>query len=236
MSAHTVAGAAPAARCPRCGADAAGAPWCPSCGLNLRVRTEQPAPPSPPAPARGAGRSRGFVVAVLAGILAVAAAAVAVALLATRSSSHTVTAFAQAETIVRTVVPTQPAPAATPVAPRVTTAEMEDVLAQYANAYSAEDAASLATLFAPDLVRQNGGDPPERLAGALATYERQFAGLTNPHYILGNMRYTPGDGAGMATGRYLIEHAGGSASGSIGFHFVARDGRVLIDAIEIEPS
>jgi hypothetical protein len=231
--------------CPRCGSNAAGAPWCPSCGLNLRVHTQETEAPPPPAstplaarayaPPRGPSRRRFFAL-IAGGVLVLGGAIAAVALFAFRSSSSP---SAVATTVVQTVAVTESG-ATTQIGalalPRVTTAEMHDVLLGYVNAYSAEDAAGLGRLFAADLVRQNGHDPIEDRDAALATYQRQFDQLTNPQYSLTNIQYASGRGEGSAAGTYVITSAAGRTRGSIEFHFVVRGGRLLIDAVRVVPS
>ena len=233
--------------CPRCGSDAAGAPWCPSCGLNLRLHAQEaeaPPPPAPtPAPAAapvyappgGPSRTRLFLL-IAAGVLVLGGVIAAVALLAFRSSSSP---SAVATTVVQTVAVTQSGgvtQSSAPALPQVTNAEMHDVLLSYVNAYSAEDAAALGSLFAADLARQNGNDPVEDRNAALATYQRQFDHLTNPQYSLSNIQYATGRGEGSAAGTYVITSAAGRTGGTIEFHFVARGGRLLIDAIRVVPS
>lgn len=228
--------------CPRCGSNASGAPWCPSCGLNLRVHakeTEAPPPATPPAapvyaPPRGP-RTRLFVL-IGGGVLVLGGAIAAVALLAFRSSSSP---SAAATTVVQTVAVTQSGgvtQSGAPALPRVTTAEMHDVLLAYVNAYSAEDTATLGGLFAADLARKNGNGPIEDRDAALATYQQQFDQLTNPQYSLTNIQYATGRGEGSAAGTYVITSAAGRTGGTIEFHFVARGGRLLIDAIRVVPS
>jgi hypothetical protein len=218
--------------CPRCGSNAAGAPWCPSCGLNLRQHTlETAAPPSAAYTVPRSGPSRRRLIAlVVGGLLALGGALAAVALLAFGSSSPK---SAVATTVVQTVPATRSGAAT--VLP-VTVDEMHNVLLAYVNAYSAEDAAALGRLFAPDLVRRNGNGPFEDRAAALATYQQQFDQLTNPQYRLSNIAYTTGRGEGSAVGGYVITSDAGQSRGIIAFAFVVRGGRLLIDAIKVVPS
>lgn len=234
MSSEAAPTAAIAETCPRCGTASGGAPWCPSCGLNLRVRPVEP--PSPPATAPPPARSRPSrspVLWLVLGALALGGAVTAALLLAFRSSGPAVTSPAAPATVVETVAVTQPA---APAAPLVTASAMANVLVAYETAYSNEDVSSLQAIFAPDLVRQNGNDPPEDLSQALATYQKQFDGLTAPQYRLHNMRFRPGRGQGEAAGTYTIVHADGSTSGAIGFGFVVSNGQLLIQRIAITPS
>jgi hypothetical protein len=245
--------------CPRCGADGQGAAWCPSCGLNLRTRpagaapaaAEQPAAPSPPRPRPEApprtpsqppqrplyedeGRRPGVValVAVL-GVLAVGGIVFGVlALTGDDDGSGPAGPTATATPAERTATPEEPAP----VASTVDEAAMTDVLVSYQDAYSAEDSDALASLLASDLVRQNADEPPQDVDEALATYEEQFAALSNPTYLLSNVEFTEGEGEGFASGTYEIVHDAGSASGQIAFHFVGTDDGLLIDEIAVEPN
>jgi ketosteroid isomerase-like protein len=234
--------------CPRCGADGEGSAWCPRCGLNLRVKGSaeaagedrvtqdtQPLPhdATPPAPER---RGRLPAVAGLAAVLLVAVVVLGVVLLtrggsgASGNASHGPTPTPAAPTA--TANPTaSPAPALA-----VTRARMEQVLVRYEDAYSNEDANGLAALFAADLVRRNGTDPPEGRAAALATYQDQFDHLTNPDYRLSGMSFTEGAADGVAAGSYTISSDGGTVAGQIGFHLVLQDGRLLIDRIVIRPN
>jgi hypothetical protein len=218
--------------CPRCGSSAAGAPWCPACGLNLRLHTsEAAAPPPPPTPSTSRhGPSRRRLLGLIAGILALGGAIAAVALLAFRSSPAP---SAVETTVVRTVAVTGSDPA---VLPRVTVSEIHDVLLAYVNAYSAEDAPALGRLFAADLVRRNGNGPLENRDAALATYQQQFDQLTNPQYSLSDLQYRTGQGEARAEGAYVITSAAGQSRGFIGFHFVVQGDRLLIDAIKVVPS
>jgi hypothetical protein len=223
--------------CPRCGSNAAGAPWCPSCGLNLRLHTPEPAaaPPAPPAPlsyatpARAPHRRRRIALIAIA-VLALCGAIAAIAFLALRSSSGS---SAPAKTVLQTVAVTR---SSVPTTPLVKTSDIHDELVAYVNAYSNEDASGLGRLFAADFVRQNGNDPIEDRSEALATYQQQFDQLTNPRYTLTDLRYAVGRGVASASGRYVITSAAGRTGGSIEFHFVARGGRLLIDAIRVMPS
>jgi ketosteroid isomerase-like protein len=243
--------------CPRCGADGHGAAWCPSCGLNLRTRpagaapaaAEQPDAPSPPraqpeapprAPLRPPQRSledegrRPSVVALIAvlGVLAVGGIVFGVlALTGDDDGPGTAAPTATATPAEPTATPEVPALAAS----TVDEAAMTDVLVSYQDAYSAEDSDALASLFATDLVRLNADEPPQDVHEALATYDEQFASLSNPTYRLSNVEFTEGEGEGSASGTYEIVHDAGSASGGIAFNFVRTDDGLLIDTIAVEP-
>jgi hypothetical protein len=221
--------------CRRCGADAGGAVWCPRCGLNLRTRIPSPpaADPTTGSPPREAGPSR---TPFFVGGALVAAAVAGVVLAIILSSGHAGTTVG----VDGTPTASQPTPAPSPSptvtdAPRaVSAAAMYDVLKAYAAAFSAEDLDRLRSLFAADLVRKNGSDPAQDLAGALRTYAGQFAQLSNPDYELSGLRYQQGVTAGEAVGTYRItDDNGADAQGQIAFDFTARDGSVLIDRLVI---
>jgi hypothetical protein len=237
--------------CPRCGANAGGAPWCPSCGLNLRLHApetpppeapapETAAPPSPPPPMSApapprSNPSRRHLVAMIAGVLALGGAIAAVAILAFGSSSPR--SAAAAKTVVKTVSDTVVVTddnAGTP--PQVTVDEMHNVLLEYVQAYSDESVGELESLFAPDLVRRNGDDPIEHRDAALATYQQQFDQLTNPQYQLSGLQYQSVPGGGTAEGSYVITSSAGQSQGRIGFVFEVRDGLLLINGIRVIPS
>lgn len=237
--------------CPRCGTDARGAAWCPKCGLNLRSAAEVPAeqavvPPRPPAPVSSAPPPRrSNLVPIAAAVAAVAVAAgaavvIAVQLGGSESSSsatppavtETVTAISPATTTLEPTTEPVPEPAAGYV---VTAADMEGVLLRYEAAYSNEDLTELGSLFADDLIRRNGADPPEDLFQALETYSRQFSVLSNPVYTLSEISYESGLDEGAATGVYEISHDAGTVAGEISFHFRLSGDQLLIDVLEIEP-
>jgi hypothetical protein len=236
--------------CPRCGADAAGAVWCPACGLNLRVRGPAPAagsrdparprapmataPPAPPPWDQGGKRpNRAVLIAV--GALAAVAIVLLVIVLAGR---HEKTGGGSGEAAIggSTTTTTATATATTgQAAALVTAGAMRQVLSEYVSAYSAEDLQRLRALFSSDLVRQNGTDPAQNLAGALDTYATQFAQLSNPRYQLSNLRYSQGRQVGAALGTYRITSASGVNTGAIEFWFAVRDGELLITRMAIRP-
>lgn len=222
--------------CPRCGANVGEAPWCPSCGLNLRLHTAETAaqppsaPTSAPAPAQRNPRRR-RLVAVIAGVLVLGGASAAVAVLAFRSSSPRDTAAAK--TVVVTDVVTDGNPV-TP--PTVTVDEMHNVLLGYVQAYSDESVVELESLFAPDLVRRNGDDPVEHRDAALATYQQQFDQLSDPQYQLSGLHYSAVPGEGTAEGGYVITSSAGQSRGRIIFVFEVRGGHLLINGIRVIPS
>lgn len=229
------------ATCPRCGADGEGSAWCPRCGLNLRVkgaaeatREDPPTQQTRPLPPDAPPESRGRLVAV-AGLAVLLLVVVVVLLIRDGSGSSANASHGPAPT------PTPAAPTATATASSapalvVSQGRMEQVLVRYENAYSNEDATGLAALFAADLVRRNGTDPPEGRAAALATYQDQFDHLTNPDYRLSRLSFTEGSAEGVATGSYTITSEAGTVTGQIGFHLALQNGRLLIDRIVIRPN
>jgi hypothetical protein len=239
--------------CPRCGTDAGGAAWCPKCGLNLRRAPDVPVEPriAPPPPAAAAPVSSApaprrsnlvAIAAVVAAVAVAAGAAVVIALQLGRSESSPSAQPPVATETVTAIPPAAatPAPATEPVlepaaASVVTAADMEGVLLRYETAYSNEDLTELGSLFADDLIRRNGADPPEDLFQALETYSSQFSVLSNPLYTLSNVSYVPGLDEGAATGVYEITHDAGTVGGEISFHFTLSEDQLLIDALEIEP-
>ena len=175
-----------------------------------------------------------MIAAVVLAIVALAIAAAAVVLVTHRSAApKALDSVPRAVTV--TVPATSPAASgASPSAPPLSSAGMTAVLQRYVNAFGNEDISGLQSLFASDLVRQNGSDPPEDLVHALATYRGQFAALTNPRYSLTGITYHPGQAS--AAGTYSISSGSGTARGQIAFHFVRVGDRLLIDEILIRPS
>jgi hypothetical protein len=175
------------------------------------------------------------VLAVVLAIVALAVAAAAIVVVTHGSAAPETPPAPVTRAVTVTVPVTSPAVSvASPSASAVTSAEMSTVLQRYVDAYTNEDVSGLQSLFASDLVRQNGSDPPEGLSQALATYRGQFAALTNPRYSLANVIYDPSKGG--AGGTYSISSASGTAGGRIVFHFVRVGDRLLIDEIFIQPS
>ena len=111
---------------------------------------------------------------------------------------------------------------------------MSTVLQQYVDAYTNEDVSALRSIFASDLVRQNGSDPPEDLSQALATYRGQFAALTDPRYSLANVAYDPQPSRRRGDVCDLERQRHRGRSDRLSFR-QGRD-RLLIDGIVIRPS
>jgi hypothetical protein len=121
-------------------------------------------------------------------------------------------------------------------APTVEAPAVEQVLTKYRQAYSAENIEGMRNLFAEDLERHDGDKPPEDLAAALATYERQFGELRNPRYSLSAISVKPGVDEATGTAQYSISSQNGTVRGSITYHLVEQDEQLLIDKLRIEPS
>lgn len=124
--------------------------------------------------------------------------------------------------------------ATTPAA--VESSQVEQVLNEYTQDYSNEDAEGLRSLFAEDLERHDGTNASEDLAATVATYEHQFGELHEPHYLLSETNVEPGSGEATATAHYSITSQNGTVTGVITFHLVEQDEKLLIDKLEIEPS
>jgi len=146
---------------------------------------------------------------------------------------------AAASTISEEATPTESTPTeSTPTAttPTVESSQVEQVLREYKQDYSNEDVESLKGLFAEDLERHDGSKAPENLTAALATYEHQFGELEKPTYSLSETNVEPGSGEASATAQYSITSQNGTVTGSITFHLVEQDEKLLIDKLTIEPS
>jgi len=124
----------------------------------------------------------------------------------------------------------------TATAPTVESSQVEGVLGEYKQDYSNEDIEGLKGLFAENLERHDGSKAPEDLATALATYEHQFGELTKPTYSLSETHIEPGAGEASATARYGITSQNGTVTGSITFHLVELNEKLLIDKLTIEPA
>jgi len=244
--------------CPRCGADPAGAVWCPRCGLNLRIRLPPPPPvdstagtpldSAPHEPFTGGPRNSDTTEIIeprpsrtplfVGGALA-AAVVLGIVLAIVLSGGHNETTGGSHGTLSApgsTPSTSSPSPTTTEAPPAVTATVMHDVLNAYATAYSAEDLSALRSLFSADLVRQNGSDRPQGLTGALNTYAGQFDQLSNPQYELSDIQYQEGATAGGASGTYRITDDNGvNTGGQIEFGFTVRQGGLLIDRIQISP-
>lgn len=118
----------------------------------------------------------------------------------------------------------------------VESSQVEQVLGEYTQDYSNEDLEGLKSLFAESLERHDGSKAPEDLAAALATYEHQFGELKKPTYSLSETNVEPGSGEASATAHYSITSQNGKVTGSITFHLVEQDEKLLVDKLTIEPS
>lgn len=147
---------------------------------------------------------------------------------------------AAASTISSQDTPTEPTESTstgpTETTPTVESSAVKQVLGEYEQDYSSEDVEGLKRLFAEDLERHDGSKAPEDLAGAVATYEHQFGELKKPTYSLSETSVEPGAGEASAKARYSITSQNGTVTGSITFHLVEQQERLLIDKLTIEPS
>jgi hypothetical protein len=153
---------------------------------------------------------------------------------ATKGGRHPV-GVATASTFAPSPTQTESTPTET-TTPTVEAPAVEQVLTKYREAYSAENIEGMRSLFAEDLERHDGDKSPEDLSVALATYERQFSELRNPRYSLSGISVEPGANEATATAQYSISSQNGRVGGSITYHLVAQNERLLIDKLRIEPS
>jgi hypothetical protein len=123
----------------------------------------------------------------------------------------------------------------TATTPTVEQSQVEQVLNEYQQDYSNENIEGLKSLFAEGLERQDGTRPSEDLAAAVATYEHQFSELTSPSYSLSQLSVQPGTGEATAKARYSISSQNGTVKGSITYHLIEQDQRLLIDRLTIVP-
>jgi len=175
---------------------------------------------------------------VLAGAaVAVAVAALIVAIvLATKGGGGHPVDVAIANTAPTEVAQPETTPAETPTPATVESSQVEHVLSEYREDYSNEDLEGLKSLFAEVLERHDASKAPENLDAALATYKRQFSELQQPTYSLSEISVEPGSGEANATAQYSISSQNGTVTGSISYHLVEQDERLLIDRLRIEPS
>lgn len=254
----------PPRACPRCGALSDGHAWCQRCGLNLRLAAAQegetklltPAQSRPfsqaPTPFARAWQhvTRTVDPMVLTGIaVAIAVVAVIVAVvLATKGGGSPSTpelpgvAAATTFSTEATASESTPIESSTESASTETTtttiesAQAEQALNEYAQDYSNEDLEGLKGLFAEGFEREEENKPSEDVATALETYEHQFSELKEPSYTLSEQKVEPGTGEASATARYSITSQNGTVTGSITFHLIANEEKVLIDKITVKPS
>ncbi len=167
--------------------------------------------------------------------MAIGVVVLLVVLLAGGSGSHAPV------TIPQSVSPTTSEPsggttASTPEPAPVSSSTVEQVLSEYQSDFSSENAEALRGLFSEQLTRQDGTKASEDLTEAMHTYEKQFSELTEPRYTLSNIKVEPGTGEASAGADYSISSQNGTVTGSIGFHLVESEGRLLIDSIQVTPS
>jgi SnoaL-like protein len=124
----------------------------------------------------------------------------------------------------------------TPSPATVEAPQVEQLLDEYTQAYSAEDIEGMKNLFAESLERHDGSRSPEDLSAAIATYEKQFGELEKPSYSLSETSVEPGAGEATATSQYSITSQNGTVTGSITFHFTELEEKLLIDRLTIEPA
>jgi hypothetical protein len=182
-----------------------------------------------------------MVVTGVAVAIAVAAVIAVVVLAAKGSGSRqlpNVTAASAISTEAATTesTPTESTSTETTATMTIESSQVEQVLGEYTHDYSNEDVESLKELFAEGLERDDGSKAPEDLAVALATYEHQFGELQKPTYSLSETSVEPGSGEASATSRYSITSQNGTVTGSITFHLVEQNEKLLIDKLTIEPS
>lgn len=174
--------------------------------------------------------------ALTAAAVAVAVAAVVVAIVfATKGGGSPPAGVANASTIATAPAPAESTPTEA-TAPTVESSQVESLLTEYRQAYSDENLEVLKGLFAESLQRHDGSSAPEDLSAALATYERQFSELRHPRYSLSEINVEPGTGEASARAQYSISSQNGTVTGTINYHLVEQEGRLLIDRLGIEPS
>ncbi|HEX5308050.1 MAG TPA: hypothetical protein VFW38_03110 [Solirubrobacteraceae bacterium] len=131
---------------------------------------------------------------------------------------------------------TESTPADTSTTATIEAPQVEQVLNEYTQDYSNEDLEALKGLFTGTLERHDGNKASEDLDAAIATYEHQFGELQNPNYTLSSERVQPGSGEASAIARYSISSQNGTVTGSITFHLIEQEEKLLIDKLTIEPS
>jgi hypothetical protein len=125
---------------------------------------------------------------------------------------------------------------ATPEQAPVSASSVEQVLSEYQEDYSSEDADGLRGLFSEQLARTDGSKPTEDLTQAIHTYEKQFSQLKEPSYSLSNIKVEPGTAEATAGADYSITSQNGTVKGAISFHLIEQENRLLIDSITVTPS
>ncbi len=140
------------------------------------------------------------------------------------------------ETTSTETTPTETTATETTTTPSVESSQVEQVLGEYTQDYSNEDLEAFKGLFAGTLERRDGNKAPEDLEAALATYQRQFGELQKPSYTLSSESVQPGTGEASATARYSISSQNGTVTGTIAFHLIEQEGKLLIDKLTVTPS
>lgn len=195
-----------------------------------QIPREPGEPPSEGGP--GARFSRRSVIWMAAGAAAIALIVAAVLLLSGGGSSH----HASTATSKRTTPATNTANrSGKATLPAVTKGEALALADEYAGAYSAESVPLLRSLFASDFKRKNAGGPTENRVQALATYESQFKGLTNPHYDLSGPSITTGRDTASVMANYRITSSAGTSKGFVVIEMARVNGKLLITYINATP-
>jgi len=132
--------------------------------------------------------------------------------------------------------PTTPESTSTAGDSTVESSAVQQVLNEYESDYSGENVEGLKSVLSSNLVRQDGSHAPEGLSQALETYQHQFNELKNPSYSLSGMSIQPGEGEATASGQFTITDQNGTVTGSITFHMVEENEKLLIDKLTITPS
>jgi hypothetical protein len=252
---ETSGGAPHAQDCKRCGLNAPHAAWCPRCGLSLRHKESAQAslppiqpgvtPPLPgllwdrvpgqphPALKAGGGALLAFVVLVVAAAAANGGGSSIPAQFTSPAASESFPT--ETEPVEEQPVVTSPTTESTPTeaASTVEPYAVEGVLDEYSSYYSAENVEGLKGLFSPNLVRRDRNKAPETLSQALKTYKKQFGELDGPEYALSEVNVEPGEGEASATAHYSITSQNGTVGGSIEFHLVEEQNRLVIEGLTI---
>lgn len=111
------------------------------------------------------------------------------------------------------------------------------VLRSYTRSYEAEDAEAVVATMSLSVIRRSGAISMQRgREKAMIEYQRQFDQLVHPRYMLGRLSIATGATEARAHGRYTITSDDAARStGSITFHLVYVDNRLLIDRITAVP-
>lgn len=248
-------------RCPACGAEIAGSPkFCTVCGHTLpRAAATAPAqatradpeaerlplfrpPPGPrprarpPRDTRSTGQPRPRPEYRRLAIAGAVAAAVLTLVILVAAGAFSGGGEGERATTASSARARHPAPAPDrPAADTPTDADVRALLQAYAERYSAEDTAGLGALFTADATRQNGDDPVEDRARALAEYQRQFDDYAGLDYTLEDKNVDRAPGAATVRARYRITSTRGTTRGAITFYLVERGSRLAIRRLEIVP-